>query len=68
MWKIRRDSKETSVIQLMKVEDEGTGDILSQEYLTWRRELAARQQDVRVAAVSDSGTEVSAPCCPSEHG
>ncbi|KAL2862991.1 DXO/RAI1 family decapping nuclease [Aspergillus lucknowensis] len=34
-WRLRKAQK-SSVIEILKVEDSGTGDILSQNFLTWR--------------------------------
>lgn len=45
VWKIRREGKRSNVISCVKVEEEGTGGILSDEFLLWRRQRALPKFD-----------------------
>lgn len=39
VWRIRRQER-SPIIEIFKIEDAGHGDILSQEFLDWRLQLA----------------------------
>lgn len=40
---ISRDAKGGEVIEIAKMEAQGTGSILSEEFLSWRREMQAKE-------------------------
>jgi hypothetical protein len=43
VWSIRRGPKGGRTIEITKIESNGTGSILSEEFLEWRKELQAKE-------------------------
>jgi RAT1-interacting protein len=43
VWSIRRGPKGGQTIEIVKIEATGTSNILSEEFLQWRRELQAKE-------------------------
>ncbi|KAI9711964.1 MAG: decapping endonuclease targeting mRNA [Chrysothrix sp. TS-e1954] len=59
IWKIKRNDK-SNTVDIWRVEQTGTGDILSREFLSWRRDLARRESsDVNVDGENRYGQMVA---------
>lgn len=63
VWRVRRRER-SAVIEVFKVEERGTGDILSREFLEWRmgqQEREGQKQDGDEDVVGVTGDEVQPP-------
>jgi RAT1-interacting protein len=51
VWSIRRGPKGARTIEVVKVEPTGTGNILSEEFIEWRKELQAKEVAKMLGAI-----------------